>query len=216
MSWFIIILNLLELLACVTGFIFWSKIKHRYWKWFPLYLSAIFITEIAGDFFLHVKGNLQLNIALYSYFGIPLQFLFFYWLFYQQFKNTNTSKWPLISAVIYLICLVADLLHINKIELFFESFSYIVGCLFLLVLTLMYFARFMKSEEIMQYKSSMMFWVSIGLLAFYVGTMPFWAFRKYLYVNHKVFFYSYWYIQFGLNYLMYLLFTVSFIWGKPK
>lgn len=216
MSWFIIILNMLELLACVTGFIFWNKIKSTYWKWFPVYLALIVLTEITGEYFLHIQGNLQLNIAVYSYFGIPLQFLFFYWLFYWQFKNSNKGKWPLISAAIYLISLLADLLYISKIRFYFESFSYIIGCLFLLVLILIYFTRFIKSDEILKYKSSMMFFVCIGLMVFYVGAMPFFAFRKALYVNHKDFFYLYWYIQFGLNYMMYLLFIVSFIWGKPK
>jgi hypothetical protein len=62
----------------------------------------------------------------------------------------------------------------------------------------------------------MMFWVCLGLMLFYIGTIPFFAFRKVLYVEHRDFFYVYWYIQFGLNYLMYLLFILSFVWGRPK
>ncbi|MBK8610825.1 MAG: hypothetical protein IPL84_13030 [Chitinophagaceae bacterium] len=216
MSWFIIILNILELATALTGFLFWKKIKDSHWKWFPIYLGIIFLTEMTGEYFLHVKADLKTNIAVYSYFGIPVQFFFFYWLFHQQFKNTNKSKWPLISAAVYFISLVADLLYISKIQFYFESFSYVIGCVFLLVLILIYFNRFIKSDEIIRYKSSMKFWVCIGLLVFYVGAMPFFAFRKALYVDNKDFFYIYWYAQFGLNYLMYLFFIISFIWGKPK
>jgi hypothetical protein len=216
MSWLIIVLNILELLSCIAGFIFWSKIKNTYWKWFPVYLGIIFLTEITAEYLLHVKNDLASNIAIYSYFGIPLQFFFFYWIFYQEFRNTKNSKWPLISAVIYLICLVADLLYISKIKFYFESFSYIIGCIFLLILILIYLASFTRSDAIIKYKSDMMFWVSLGLVIFYAGAMPFFAFRKALYVEYNDLFYVYWYIQFGLNYLMYLFFIVSFIWGKPK
>jgi hypothetical protein len=216
MNSFIIILNVLELLACITGFIFWNKIKKTYWKWFPVYLFVIVLTEVTGEYLLNVKNDLELNIAVYSYFGIPLQFFFFYWIFYQQGKKTNNRNWPLISAAIYFISLVADLLYISKIRFYFESFSYIIGCVFLQILVLIYFSRFIKTDEIIKYRSSMMFWMCLGLMVFYTGAMPFFAFRKTLYVNYNDLFYIYWYIQFGLNYLMYLLFSVSFIWGKPK
>jgi len=216
MSWFIIVLNILEFMACITGLVFWNKFKNSYWKWFPVYLGVIILTELIGEYLLHVKKDLASNIALYSYFGIPIQFFFFYWLFYQQFKPAAKSKWPLISAAIYLICLVTDLAYISKIKLYFESFSYVIGCIFLLILILIYFARFIKSDEIIKYRTSMMFWVALGLMIFYIGAMPFFAFRTELYRQDKDFFYTYWYIQFGLNYLMYLLFIISFIWGKPK
>jgi hypothetical protein len=216
MSWLIVVLNILELSACVAGFIYWNKIKQSYWRWFPVYLGVIILTELTGEYLLNVKHDLKLNIAIYSYFGIPIQFFFFYWIFYQQFKGTAKSKWPLVSAVIYFICLVADLLYISKIRLFFESFSYIIGCIFLLILILLYFTRFIKSDEIIKYKSCLMFWVCTGLMFFYIGSLPFYAFRTDLYREHRSFFYIYWYIQFGLNYLMYLLFIVSFIWGKVK
>lgn len=216
MSWFIIILNILELLSCIVGFMYWNKLKQTYWRWFPVYLGVIILSEITGEYFLHVRHDLETNIAVYSYFGIPIQFFFFYWMFYKQFKNSNKSKWPLISAAVYFACLIADLFYISKIKFYFESFSYIIGSIFLLILILIYFTGFIKSEEIIKYKTSMMFWVCVGLMLFYVGAIPFFAFRKALYVQYRSFFYIYWYTQFGLNYLMYLSFMLSFIWGKPK
>lgn len=216
MTWFIIVLNILELSACITGFLYWNKIRHTYWKWFPVYLAIIFLIEITGEYFLHVRNDLRVNIILYSYLGIPLQFFFFYWIFYRQFVKTRLAIWPLISAAIYFICLVADLPYLSKINFYFESFSYIMGCIFLLILLLIFFSRFIRSDDILHYRTSIMFWVCLGLLLFYVGCMPFFAFRKVLYNDYRDFFYIYWYVQFCFNYLMYLLFIIAFIWGKPK
>jgi hypothetical protein len=216
MSWFIIVLNIFEALACITGFLYWKKIRNSYWYLFPVYLAIIVLTELTGEYLLHVKKDLDVNIALYRYFGVPVQFFFFYWLFYQYFKSTKRNKWPLYSAAIYLASWLTDLVYLSSFKLYFDSFSYAVGCILLLVLLLIYFTRFIKSDELLHYKSSMMFWVCMGIFIFYIGSLPFWGLRTTLYRQYPDFFYTYWYTQYGLNYLMYILFSVSFIWGKPK
>jgi hypothetical protein len=209
-------LNFFELAACITGFMFWNKLKKSYWKYFPIYLAVILLTEIAGKFILLVVKDSSLNTALYSYFGMPVQFFFFFWLFYRYFKNTSKNKWPLFSAIIYFICAVIDLIYAGKMNFFVEAFSYTVGNLLLLVLILMFFIEFINTEEILRYRSSMMFWVCLGLMVFYIGSMPFYGLRNTLFKQHPKIFYPYWYIQYGLDYLMYLFFSIAFIWGKPK
>jgi hypothetical protein len=216
MRWQIIILNILELAACLTGFLYWRKLKHSFWKWFPVYLAVIFLTEISAEYFLYARKDLSTNIDIYSYWGIPVQFFFFFWIFWKSYQGSDKKKWPLIAAIIYMGALVTDLFYVSKVKFFFESFSYTIGCLFILILVLIFFFGFTRSNEIINYRSSMLFWVSAGLLLFYIGTMPFFAFRKRLYVDHKDLFYLYWYVQFALNYLMYSFFISSFIWGKPK
>ena len=216
MNRFILILNFLELASCITGFLYWNKIKDTYWKWFPVYLGIIFLTEIAGEYFLFVKDDLVTNIAIYSYFGIPLQFLFFYWIFYKQFTGTKFNALTLIAVILYLVALVADISYIGKIQFYFESFSYVIGCLLLMIILIVFFIRFVNSNDIIHYKSSIIFWVSLGLLLFYIGTMPFFAYRTKMYNEIRELFFRYWYLQFGLNYLMYLFFMLSFICGKTK
>jgi hypothetical protein len=56
----------------------------------------------------------------------------------------------------------------------------------------------------------------MGMILFYIGSLPFLVFINYLYDNEKVIF-NYYYTYFLLsNNLMYLLFAASFIWGKPN
>ncbi|MEO6455863.1 MAG: hypothetical protein ABIN97_17410 [Ginsengibacter sp.] len=212
----ITILNILEFSACITGFLYWKKIRHSYWRWFPVYLGIIVVTELVAEYFLYAKNDLTVNINIYRFFGVPFEFLFLFWLFYQYLNNTSKNKWPVFSAAIYLICLLIDLLYVGKMKLLFDSFSYTIGNILLLVLLLMFFLKFIKSDDILEYKSSMMFWVCLGLLIFYLGSLPFYGIRTTLYKEYRDFFFVYWYIQYGLNYLMYILFALSFIWGKPK
>src|ERR1044071_5925628 len=87
-------LNLLELAACITGFIYWKKIKDSYWKWFAIYLLLIVLTEVAALFIAYQLKDAALNGKLYSYFGIPLQFLFFSWLFARELRPYREKNWP--------------------------------------------------------------------------------------------------------------------------
>jgi hypothetical protein len=206
----------LELAASITGFMNWRKIRHSYWKWFPLYLLLIVLVEITGIYALYGLKESDLNSRIYLYFGIPLQFFFFFWLIAQYLKPYRESKWPLFGAAIYLLSWMADIGYFSGKAFWFSSFSYTAGNLVLLVLILLFFNRFIKIEVILRYQSSIMFWVCVGLLVFYLGTFPFFAFRKVLQQDFKTIFSYYWYIFMALDYLMYIFFILAFKWGKPN
>jgi hypothetical protein len=213
MAWFTIILNCFELAACITGFCFWNKIRNSYWKWFPVYLAVIVVIELTGEYFLYIDRNLTVNVAIYRYIGLPLEFLFFFWLFYQYEKP---RKWPVLLAGIYVVVWILDQVYFSQMKLYFDSFSYTIGNALLLVGLFIFFIRFSNSNAILHYRSSMLFWVSLGLLVFYVGTLPFYGMRTTLYKEYRSLFYVYWYVQYFLNYCMYSLFMIAFIWGRPK
>jgi hypothetical protein len=215
-----------EFLACLMGFIYWKKIKDTYWKWFPIYLAIVVLVELTCKVIVETlddSSNLvnpyrgsNINAAIYRYFGIPIQFLFFFWLFRQYFSKQKKHKWPLIGAAIYILSWITEQLFFEHVDTWFMSFSYTIGNIVLLVLIILFFIRFVNSEAILKYKHSMMFWVCLGLLAFYLGTFPFYALRNTLYKTNKSVFSIYSYVSMGLDYLMYIFFTISFIWGRPK
>jgi hypothetical protein len=218
-----------ELLACVMGFVYWKKIKNTYWKWFPIYLAVIVLLELTGKFLIEFLDDpsrsindperyrgTNINAGLYRYFGIPIQFLFFFWLFWRYFSNKKEYRWPMIGAAIYVLSWFAEMLLFQKQQFWFMSFSYTIGNIVLLVLIILFFVRFINSENILKYKQSMMFWVCFGLMAFYLVTFPFYALRNTLWKSNRSVFYIYSYVSMGLDYLMYIFFTISFIWGRPK
>lgn len=209
-------LNFFELLACVTGFIYWRKFRNTYWKFFPFYLALILLLELTAEYIGYIDGNWKLNANLYYFFGIPFQFIFFCWFFHKWFKQTKEKKWPLIGVFVYLLAFFAEILLLNQMEFWFSSLSYLTGNIILLVLIITFFLSLIKSEEILNYKSNMMFWVCTGLLVFYLGALPFYGLWNTLAKNYYRLFNTYWIIQMGLNYLMYIFFTIAFIWGKPK
>lgn len=203
-----------EAIAAITGIYYWRKIKNSYWKWFAVYLIVIVFIETTGRILQHLQLY-SWNLAFFTWFGIPVQFLFFYWLYGKQ-QEIYRARLPVIAAVIYIASILTEVFLIKGRPMWFFSFSYTVGTILLVVLIITYLLKFVNSDAILAYKSDMMFWVSAGLAIFCLGTLPFFALRNTLYYQYRDVFIIYNYIQLVLDCLMYLVFALLFIWGKPK
>jgi hypothetical protein len=211
-----LILIITELMACISGFVHWKKIKHTHWKFFPIYLGLIVAIELVGKY-LNSQQLYSANLALYNYFGIPLEMLFFIWLFYKSFAHTPLQRLPLIAAGLYFVGWLADMFLIPKGSyIWIGSFSYTLGIVMLLVLILTSLYKFATSNEIVFIKTNMMFWVCMGVFVFYSFSLPYYGMGNYLYNHYRRVYHSYSELIYWLNYVMYLLFTIAFIWGKPK
>ena len=174
----------LELLASITGFAYWKNIKDTYWKWFPVYLLVIVISELIGVYLSHGLKNSDLNGILYNYFVIPLEFLFFIWLFAKYFESPNERRWAIGGAIIYSVSWIIEILFPKKKAVWFMSLSFTIGNIVLLILVILFFIRLVNSEKILHFKRSMMFWVALGVLIFPL-TFPFYALRNTLYIDYR-------------------------------
>jgi hypothetical protein len=210
-------LVLMEFLAFLCGIINFKKINNSFWKWFVYYLGFIVAGETVGLLLLYAFHNGTASRDVYNYVVIPVEFLFFCWLYYRYFiSNPRLRIWPLAGAAIYAVSWLTDSFFVPGMMIWLFTFSYLVGVVVLLVLTILFFTRFMESKEILHYKNNMMFWISLGLLIFYIITSPYFALRSALYKDNRQIFWIYFYIQFGVNYLMYTLFGLSFVWAKTR
>ncbi len=211
-----LVLHFFELLACVTGVIYWQRIRHGIWKWFPFYLAVIFITEITLLYIGYVLELSAINIKGNNYFLIPLEFLFFFLLFYLWFETGKAKTWMLSGIILYGVSLFIDIIFLGESKFWFYSFSYTTGNIILLIAEFLFFYKFINSREILKYRSSMMFWISTGLLIFYLGSLPFYGLWNTLVVKYPILFNNYWMVIMCMNCTMYLFFCFAFIWGKPK
>jgi hypothetical protein len=209
------VLNIAEATASIIGFIHWKKIKNTHWKFFPVYLALILVAELVGRW-LALQALYSINLSLYNYFVIPLEILFFVGLFYKEI-NPRQRWLPISAGCIYIGCWLADMLVIPKGPyIWIGSFSYTVGIVMLLVLIMVSLYKFATSNAIVFIKTNMMFWVCMGLFVFYAFSLPFYGMGNYLYHHHKSVYTGYFNVIYFLNYIMYALFTIAFIWGKPK
>ncbi len=208
---------MLEVAACITGFVYWKKLAQSHWKYFPVYLAIIVIVEAAGKY-LSLNGLGRLNGYMYNYVAIPLQVLFFNWLFYKEFTQTRFRWLPVFSAGIYLAAWGAESFLFHKTKpAWLWSFSYSVGIILLVVLVLAFlYLLTTTGNSILFIKNNMMFWVCIGIFVFYFCTLPFFGLGNYLYQQHRGVYFGYARATYFMNGAMYSLFIIAFIWGKPK
>lgn len=209
-------LHVLELLACIAGVLSWKKIKDTYWKWFPFYLLLIVIAEVTAIFVNNYQG-VKAGAGIYRYFAMPLQMLFFFWLFYQEFKPYRRRVLPVIATLLFIGAYIYELVAVGTLEGWINSFSYTVGNVLLAGLIIVFFLRFIQTDRLLNFKADTMFWVSIGALIFYVGSLPYYGLYNILRTDENMhILVIYWYFQMAFNYLMYTCFIIAFLWGRPK
>jgi hypothetical protein len=199
-----------QFIAALVGCVYFFKLKENYWKWFSVYLVVIFIQEYflthTSIFSLDIKNQYNLFI------GMPLEFIFLYWLY--AHRSLNNKKLFLLFSIV----LILSILFISSMSNFRTAISLIlnVGSLLLIILVILEFIKQIRNDDILKFKENKMFYINLGVVLFYFGSLPFHVFQKYLYQDYTVFI-EYYYLYFlTANCIMYLLFTASFIWGKER
>ena len=206
-------LNFFEFGAVVAGLLSWKKIKHTYWQWLLVYLMIVLVNELAGKYLNHVHLS-GINQQLYRYTA-PIRFLLLLLVLIKplSLRLKNVAK---LFFVLYITLFLAEQFVLP--ETYFKSsmFSLLSGYSMLLVLCMAYLVKLIRSDAILQFHTDMHFWLSVGLLLFYVIFMPFHTARTSLNNHYPDVFLVYWYVQMGAACIMYVCFTILFVWGKPN
>jgi hypothetical protein len=219
-AWWQYLLFCCEWIAAIAGIIAWKHVKNTRYKYFVGYLLFIAVGDIVAYNIAHNASSLAkrmlANELLYDLFIIPIEFLFFYWFYYRCFTKPIHKKYCMAFAVCSIIFRVLESTVWSNENFSFSSLSYLVSSVFLIALVLLYLVQFMRSDNIIHYHRHFDFWVTLGLLVYFLGTFPLFAFYNYLNHENKPFFYNYWRVQMSLNMLMYLFFSFAFIWTVIK
>ncbi len=197
-------------LVAIIGLLKWNDVKKNYWKSFPLYLLIIALGEYIRFFELSIS-TIQTRLIQLT---VPIEFLFFFLLFY---KNIQKKLPIIIGSVVYIIAFLVESLWFDTMKSnYFMSFSYSIGNIILLIFILQYFYILIYSDRILYFYHERLFWVSLGLLVFFLGTLPYFGLYNLMLSKYFDLLVSYTWVQIFLNYTMYLLFAASFIWGEKE
>lgn len=199
-----------QFLAALIGTIYLFKLKNSYWKWFSIYLIIIFMQEyflISND-----SVNYQTKLTYSVFFGVPLQYIFLYWLY--ALKSLRNKRLFKITVLIYIVTVVFlsffnELYHVL-------SLTTNIGTIILIGLLILEFIKQIKTDDILNFRENKMFFINLGLVLFYIGSYPYQVFGEELYENHFDIWDVYHTYFLATNCIMYLLFLASFIWGKTQ
>lgn len=199
----------IEGFTALVAIFYYNRLKQMHWKLFVFYLILIFLCEAYGRW-----GNYEYfsKAEYYNYFAMPVQFIFFYWLY--AAKSLKKPKLFLVLSCLYLLSFIPSELYFSGSKIVF-AFNYTFGCLILMLLVIMEYYKQINSVDILNFGKNRMFYINLGVTLFYIGTLPFLTFysllRNYLQIWNIYFDY---FLISGV--VMYLLFSISFIWGKQS
>ena len=198
-----------ESAAGLVAIIMFKKFKKSYWKWFIYYIVYIAISELAVEFIL--RHHQSIRTYYYDFFGIPLEFIFLFWLY--SYKSLDRKKLFWICSGIYLLSLFPYFLFEGSNIV--NSFNYITGTFLLSIMIILEFNKQIKTDDILKFRENMMFYINTGVCLLYVGTLPFFAFHSLIWKD-KVIWNNYYILFLIANILMYTLFSIALLWGKPN
>lgn len=199
-----------QLIAALIGCLYFKRVKKSYWKWFTIYLVILFISEFIWYLFPNI--SLEVTNRYHLFIGLPIEFIFFYWLYAQQ-SLKNKKLFLLFSSLIIVTILITFSIENLKDAI---SLNTNIGSLLLIILMIFEYFKQIKNDDILKFKENKMFYINVGVVLFYVGSFPFQVFQKYLYPEYPTLV-GYYYVYFLIsNCIMYILFAASFIWGKEQ
>ena len=208
-----------ELLSAIAGSIYYLKYKHTVLKYFLFLLWYITLTELIGwygsvnDVFGFYKDGLSYRTWLYNLQRIVI-FCSLFYIYFKYLKNELFKKWIKLFAIVYIIITILNWSLWQQFLFERSETPRIIGTIFLIITILFYFIELLRSDKIVVFHKMLLFWISVGLLLFYSGTLPFvlkWNGYMLIPGVHKLFL-----IVYILAIIMYLTFTFGFIWSKKE
>ena len=211
-----------ELISAVAGTIYFYKYKTTSLKYFLLLLWFITIVEFTVSYVSsnHIKVLLffdsngqQYNLWFYNLLRI-VTFLTLFFIYFKTIKTMKYKRMILFFGLTYSIILIINWSIIQNFFYEMSEIPRVMGSLFLIITILFYFIELLRSDKIILFHKTLLFWISVGLLFYYSGTIPFsLKFNGYMLIPgiHKLFL-----INTILAILMYLTFTFGFIWSKKE
>ncbi|MDT0608101.1 hypothetical protein [Croceitalea rosinachiae] len=190
-------------------------------KYFPIIIAYTLFNEILGGMIKYFDEFQVVFIDKYSYYNVILFnlyslifFLFFYYVYWNSIQNISHKNIVKIGAVIFLSIYILSLFFQNPM-LMHLYYAYTIGAIVLILCVLFYFKKiFSEKEKPYKHHQNLLFWVSLGLLVFYVfdpALMIIGLKNDYIYIKYNL--HTLLYI---LIVAMYTFFIIGFLLGKRR
>ncbi|NJB72576.1 uncharacterized membrane protein HdeD (DUF308 family) [Saonia flava] len=159
------------------------------------------------------EGFSHYNIIIYNIYDL-IFFPYFYYVFWSYINYEKHKRIVLFGGTLFFFVCILNL-YLQNPMLSTQILTYVYGGLFLIVCILLYFSKLRYSHK-KTMKQDLLFWISCGLLIFFIGYLPI-EIKRYFdslfniveppYIRH---------IQRILIIVMYILIIIGFIKMKNR
>lgn len=207
-----------ELISAVVGTIYFYKYRHTSLKYFLFLLWYITLTEFLGSISINneILVVFDKNGVKYNYWMFNLLYFILFntvYMTYLQFiAHPKQKTFIKFFMVFYIIISIINWTFIQNFLYEMSEIPFVIGSILLIIIIIFYFIQLLKSNKIIAFHKDLLFWISVGLLIFHSGTIPFSIkYNGYALLPkiHNLFL-----IIYILSICMYILFTFGFIFSN--
>ena len=154
----------IELTTLIIYLYFFKKHRVSFYKWFIAYVFFSCLVEFIGGYYKEMDNYWIYNI--YTFF----EFLCITLIYYSLNKETTSRKIIIyITVIFYIIYFVSF-----KFEVL-QNYTVLILSVFVSFFMLLYLKELLNSNKIMNFKKEISFWITVGFLIYYLGTVPFFS-----------------------------------------
>ncbi len=192
-----------------------NKEKNLLLKLLVIYLWGIVFIEIFGGYTFFIKPyhleeiaffksypEFEKNYWLFNSYSL-IAYIFYTWYFLKQLtfkKNLNIIRYAT------LLFFVLSIINFMTTDIFFTGYSKfmnLIGLILIVVTLFMYYYEILNSDRILSISNSLPFYLSIGVLIFYISVTPLFLSSQYIKTEEIVFTKYYALILSYANYFLY-------------
>jgi len=186
----IVITNVFELLAAITGTLYLQKYREDvssryfvYFLWFTVFVELFFgwlsICVEKFDFFSPLNDTVfRQNDWIYNVYDI-VSFIFFSYIFIRLYENVNFKKVSILTSSLFILFAIINAAFSNEFYDGIVSLNFIFGSILILFLVILYFFQLLMSDKILDFYKMMTFYISVGVLVYHLTTTPIFIYWKY-------------------------------------
>ncbi len=199
--------TVVQLSTAIIGTIHYSKYSKAKERFFFYFLWFAILVEIGGAVLSDVF--VLPNFWLYNLYTL-ISFSFYFFWYHSILKRSDFQKMVLTFAVLF-VC-VAFWNFIFQSWSSYHKYTFITGALLTMVCTIFHFWQLLNSDEILEVKYKLSFWISTGLLLFNMGMIPLMLLSSHLNFSEIQFYI----LIITLNFILYGCYSIGFLWTKAK
>ncbi|EIJ37389.1 hypothetical protein JoomaDRAFT_0332 [Galbibacter orientalis DSM 19592] len=172
-------------------------------------LWFIVIIEFLGKYYYQFFGA---NYIIYNIYHL-INFCFLLFL-YKNYVESNRYK-KLISwfFYLYLAFFFGNLLFQNYFTQI-QTVPFIMGALFVIISILFLFIEILRSDRVLYVTKNLLFWISVGLLLYFVGRIPTRIIKNYW--EEISYYKSIYIVEYILSIIMNVCFIIGFICSEKN
>lgn len=216
-----------ELLAALTGVIFYRKYKYSNAKYFIYFLVFIALAELASGYTNFIENDGVFSFLKGTVFEKNYWFGALYWslggiLFYSYYflKLLKTKSFVFVIKISRYFFLIFFIIYVlfNWNDYFIKPFPIIdiLGAIIIFLSVIFYFIEILKSDVILTFYKSLNFYIAVTIFVWWLIITPLVFFNIYYRHVDWNFIFLKWQIYLFANIIMYLTFTIAFIWCRPE